>query len=316
MLVAIAFTAIAQDSPNQDTYIIQKGDVLFTLEGNYSGNPQQWSRLITLNPFLQDPGRTWIDKKGRTIVLIKPGEELHGLGELGIIPQPLSLDLLTPPVPPTEQRSYFILWLLGVVATIMLLLYIILKLLRSPITAGPAMVPGGVTNETVTQQFRANSVWPITTVALNDQIEIKNVVKGFLYGLVRVNYGDNSCRHIVLTGHIGYRAMVRHHKDGPWSEEYMLRGCGNDLRSSGVKYIPGFAFHFLPIEVVEETPQSSQIEKNEKTEIPQDKRHFNFSLKDGRPNLIQYKGIQSFEFQETERNQSEIRFTYDDMTKK
>jgi len=315
LFAVIASVSIAQNSPNQDTYIVQKGDVLFTLEGNYSGNPQQWGRLVTLNPFLQDPGRTWIDKKGRTIVLIKPGEELHGLGELGIIPQPLSLDLLIPSVPPTKQRSYFSLWMSAIIATILILLCIIQKLLRNPFWAGPAMVPGGVTNETVSSQFRTNLIWPTTT--MTDHIEVKNVVKGLLFGLVKIKYGDNSFRRIFLRGEVGFRAMVRRN-DEPWSEEHMLQGCGNDLRSSGARYIPGFAFRFVPLEVIAENPQP--LHTNAKTEVPQQEvknnedNYFNFKLEDGRPNLVKYKGIQSFEFKE-EGGQSEIRFHYD-VTKK
>jgi hypothetical protein len=81
VLVALAGIAIAQTPAERaerpDVYVVQEGDCLYTLEGNYTGRPWQWARLTSLNPFLKNPGRTWVDGKGRTIVLIKPGEKLN-----------------------------------------------------------------------------------------------------------------------------------------------------------------------------------------------------------------------------------------------
>jgi len=119
MVVAIVLGLSVAQTPTgtrSDVYVVKKGDVLYTLEGNYSGKPNQWRRLVDANPFLKNPGRIWVDGKGRTIALIRPGEKLRGLGELGIIPQPLPLDRLkveapAPIVPaPMPKADHSWLW--------------------------------------------------------------------------------------------------------------------------------------------------------------------------------------------------------------
>lgn len=92
VMTANAQAPIAQEK--EDYYIVQKGDTLWVLEGEFSGKPAQWNRLLELNPFLRGSGRVWVDNQGRTIVLIRPGEELKGLKELGIIPNLYPIDQL------------------------------------------------------------------------------------------------------------------------------------------------------------------------------------------------------------------------------
>ncbi len=289
--------------PGRDLYIVQKGDTLFSLEGNYTGKPWQWSRLVSLNPFLKNPGRIWADEKGRTIVLIRPGEKLNGLGELGIVPRPFPLERLRAeapkpaPTPAPASRDYSWLWWLWMILAVLILSALIAyrRMRRDPVTAGPAVVRGGVTDATATNQFRKN-ISRATEVPI-DRIEIRNPVRGYVYGAVNIRYRDGSSRRMVLTGQVGYRAMVRRSGDS-WAEEYMLQGCGNDLRMSGAQYIPGFGFRFVPAEVVEEAPQPvpAQPEPATAPTRVEGEKYFTFRpAAGGRPNFVDFRGFSSFE---------------------
>lgn len=319
MLICVIGSVSAQMPNSDDVYVVQEGDVLYTLEGEYSGRPWQWSRLVEMNSFLKDPGRTWIDQKGRTIVLIRPGEELRGLGELGIIPQPLPLEQLKNAVPASaaeasavepNSRSW-LWWLLALAALALAILVALAK--RNPVTAGPAVISGGVSDETAAQAFHDNCARQG-----GEHIEIRDLVRGRLYGAVSVRYGDNRSRLMVLWGNIGYRALVRRN-NGVWNEEYMLQACGNDLRSSGVRYIPGLGFRFVPEAVVErpaaqpatasQAPAAEDSPNNPVADESEDK-HFTFKPATGvNPNnLVQFKGFSSFEVKVAEDGTTIVRF--------
>jgi hypothetical protein len=321
MLVCVIGSVSAQMPNSDDVYVVQEGDVLYTLEGNYSGRPWQWSRLVEMNSFLKDPGRTWTDEKGRIIVLIRPGEELRGLGELGIIPQPLPLEQLKNAVPasaaelPVEPNSRPWLWWLLALAALALAIVIALAK-RNPVTAGPAVISGGVSDETAARAFRDNCARQG-----GEHIEIREIVRGRLYGAVRVRYGDNRSRLMMLWGDIGYRALVRRN-NGVWNEEYMLQACGNDLRSSGARYIPGLGFRFVPETIVERPAEATQAESTASQapaaeDSPSDpatdegeNKHFTFKPATGTNpnNLVQFKGFSSFEVKVIEDGTTVVRF--------
>lgn len=334
MFAAFAFCiAIAQTPPERlDVYVVQKGDVLYTLEGNYSGRPWQWARLVELNPFLENPGRVWEDEKGRTIVLIRPGEELRGLGKLGIVPRPFPLERLrvemppsrkpaTAPTPAPANRNYS--WLLLLLIPVVFLLWYLLvyrRMRRDPVAAGPAVVPGGVTDRTAAGQFRENL--SRTTGTPIDRIEIRDLVRGRIYGAVNIRYRDGSSRRMLLAGEVGYRVMVRRN-GGSWTEEFMLQGCGNDLRLFGARYIPGFDFRFVPEAVVEETPRPAgpsapastatlapaPTQLQPATPDEEGEKHFTFRPADkGRPNFVDFKGFGSFEV-EVKSGRTMVRFS-------
>jgi len=327
MLVCVIGSVSAEMPNSDDVYVVQEGDVLYTLEGEYSGRPWQWSRLVEMNPFLKDSGRTWIDGKGRTIVLIRPGEELRGLGELGIIPQPLPLEQLKTAVPasvakslPNESNSCPWLWWLLVLAAATAFVIFIISVKRNPATAGPAVISGGVSDETVTRVFRDNCARQG-----GEHIEIRDVVRGRLYGAVRIRYGDNRSRLMVLWGNMGYRALVRRN-NGTWNEEYMLQACGNDLRLSGARYIPGLGFRFVPETVVEGPVETSQTTSQTATAASQapaaedspsnpdadesENKHFTFkpATRVNPNNLVQFKGFSSFEVKVAEDGTTIVRF--------
>jgi hypothetical protein len=330
MLVAVIATAqniLPQNSSvSNTTYTVQKGDKLYILEGAYSSRPWEWKRLVKLNPFLNEKGRIWVDEKtGKIIVLIRPGEVLFGLGKSNILLEPLPLSRLkiaTPvpvsPVSPAKSGG-LLNWLLLLVAIVLLCAFIAYtRMKKNPITAGPSMCQNGVTDQTVAQQFRINRVWP-EIVPPSHYIEIKSIEKGLLFGLVRVKYGDNSSRYMILSGEIGYRALVRQGDDDPWNEEFMLQGCGNDLRA-GTRYILGIGFRFIPTApVVEKTPQPAATASSpsltatnvvipSSRETDDGEKYFIFRPANGSlQNLVQFKGFKTFEFEEV-RGQVSIRF--------
>jgi len=269
LLLAIALlfcgTVMATPTPmptEQDRYVVQKDDNLYSLEGEYSGNPQQWGRLVELNPFLNDPGRTW-EKGGKTIVLIRPGEELLGLKELGIVPNPFPLDQLSVADPDTSvviagstetsQGSNMLRWFILALSAIAIAFLIWrIRLRRNPVMAGPPIIPEGVTNETASAAFRNQVVRTSGTPMAN--VQIRNISRGRLYGHAQVGYQRGHRRNLILNGDVGYKAEVRR-DGGNWSEEYMLLACGNDVRA-GSRFFPGANFRFEIDEAIESEPQT------------------------------------------------------------
>lgn len=264
VVIAFAVSAFAlspEDLP-KDSYTVQEGDTLWALEGDFSGNPMLWRRLVEMNQFLKDPRRTRVDEKGRTIVLVRPGEKLQGLGEFGIEPEPPSLDQMgigvatshvVPPMPMHSQPpslwwlpSWFLWVLTTVLITALGVIYILMR--RDPVTAGPAMVTGGAVDWTAADVFRGNAYARATGMLKG--VEVRDVVRGRGYGAIRVGDRLGKWHLRLMTGHAVYRAMVRR-DDGQWTQEYMLQVCGNDLRMSGMRYVPGFGFRFVPEAVVE-----------------------------------------------------------------
>jgi len=314
VVVALFATMAAAQVAEQDLYTVKEGDNLYTLEGDYSGQPLQWSRIVKKNPFLNDPGRVWIDEQNRTIVLIKPGEQLQGLKELGIIPNPFQLGRLkieapteatiTPPA--TESGIPWWMWLALVLVVVLgacVLLYV--RMTRNPVTAGPPMTPASVTDEEVASRFAQNLSSDPTSV------RVKDAVKGRAHGLVQISYADGTSKRLILRGEVAYRAMVsRNGDDGPWAQEYMLQGCGNDLKASGARYVPGLGFRFVPTGVVEteavpqpaapvpiaNTPETTPAAT--KTAQPAVKGEKKFTFRpavNDRPNFIESTGFVSFD---------------------
>lgn len=251
----------AQISGSADLYVVQEGDTLYVLEGNYSGQPTQWRRIVEKNPFLQEPGRIWTDDKGRTIALIRPGEQLRGLAELGIIPKLYPIDQLRVAAPvqveePVAAKPVIPWWIWVIIVLtlldIALVAYAFLRLTRNPVTAGQPMVAGGVNDSNVANVFY-NHAAPYAFRP--DYTQVKHVEKGKMYGLASIRYGKGKPQHLVLIGHDGYRALVRR-DNGPWIQEFMLKECGNDIKA-GARFIPGLRFRFVPDGVVGERAEAA-----------------------------------------------------------
>ena len=310
------------------THDVRPGDTLYAIEGGLTGDPNGWARLLKLNPFLELPNRHWVDEKGRTIVLIRPGENLvtkeeDVSAEYFYPPQsPAKPDVPTEAAIVPEIDWSWLLWLWLLVPAV-LLAWFLLRMRRDPVMAGIAVVSGGVSDEEAAGRIRAN-----TARALGVQptdLEIRNLERGRIYGAMRVRYADNSFRTLRLNGEVGYRALVRRGQ-GPWTTDYMLQGCGNDLRFSRMQYVPGHGFRFVPEAAVEvaQRPTSVQPELTPEpvaTPMPgpesapvaepvvpatlesaptpveiADEAHFAFKPAGrGRPNLVEFQGFTSFE---------------------
>lgn len=165
--------AMAQTQSGGQAYVVQQGDTLYVLKGIYSANQAEWKAFTILNPFLSEPGRAFVDREGRFIVLIRPGEKLEGIDRLGIEVEPVSVEqlkLVSAPAPKEAEvklpavannRSFDWGWWFIVLTSAVLIGYFLYgvfqvmrekyirsrrerELLQDPITSGPALVPGGI----------------------------------------------------------------------------------------------------------------------------------------------------------------------------
>lgn len=256
VMAAIAVIVAGQDG----RYTVQPGDNLWWLSGVKLGDPTQWRQVVESNPFLNEAGRQF-ERDGKFIVLIRPGEQLEGLEELGILPSPLPITELNPtttttlPVAASGDRSSSLWWLLLLVPVLLGFLYSAWRRsLRNPATSGPAMVRGGVTDDDASSTIRNQAIrmhHAVTGVTvLGQSFRIISLTHGHLFGAMRVRYADGRERTKLMTGDTGYRALVEF-PGGRREELYMLQACGNDLRFSGVsRYVPGMGFRFVPAEEV------------------------------------------------------------------
>lgn len=262
-------------------YVVQKDDNLWSLAQVKLQDPKKWKRLLELNPFLKAPGRVFEKADGTTVVLIKPGERLTGLDELGIIPQPAVnrpptlMDI--PPIPqrvevtgiPSRKglrwREIISMISLGVIsAYFMWLLMRAFEKRRSgrntavvkpqaaannnPVTAGPPMTPGGVNATNADKAFQQMASRQ-NGGHYQDFVVLKHT-QGRVHGQMTVAYADGTEREWVLTGQQAWQARVLF-PNGHVETLYMLKACGNDLRFGGVhRYQPGADFRFVPDPVV------------------------------------------------------------------
>lgn len=163
----------------QGRYVVQPGDTVYRFTGIYSSAQPEWKALVALHPFLAERGRAFVARDGRFIVIIKPGERVMALDQLGVNVEPLPLDQLvstapqsgaveeTPVIPAgTEAEGGFefpwgYLFGLLIIAGVFAVLFVnrdIFKrrasrrqreelereLARDPVTSGTPYVPGGI----------------------------------------------------------------------------------------------------------------------------------------------------------------------------
>ncbi|MDO8569199.1 MAG: LysM peptidoglycan-binding domain-containing protein [bacterium] len=224
-----------KDVYTEDGYTIQKGDTLWYLEGIQRGDPTQWRRLVSLNPFLEKPGRIF-DKNGKTIALIKPGEKLYGLEEMGILPRALPLSALKE-AGSMENWSvfWFLVALVLAVGILVLLFYRAFEWVRrrNPVTSGEPVVPGGIApsdSARVRSHFDtiANRRFASSVPNTPRPIRIGPIESGFLSGNGVVRYRDGSEQHHRLNRQTAFRARFRL-PNGTEEVLYFLQGCANDV---------------------------------------------------------------------------------------
>lgn len=228
-----------------DVYIVQPGDNLWDLEEFFQGNPQKWRRLLDLNPYLKKPGRV-VNRNGKTIVIIKPDEELRGLQELGILPTRVPIQNLR------LQRtasSDFWFWVAVALLVIAVLFALHLGFLRGrrrdPVTSGEPVVPGGILpgeSERVRNHFDAiaNRRFASSVPNTPRPVRIGPIESGFLSGNGVVRYRDGNEQHHQLNRQPAFRARFRL-PNGAEETLFFLQGCANDVTFSETRYV-GFVW--------------------------------------------------------------------------
>lgn len=248
------YPAAAQQTNNDDVYVVQPGDSAWRVAGKVLDDPTLWRKVIEKNPFLKEEGRITRDPKtGWYRVMMHPGEELFGLRELGItgtsvsstfVPESMTTARLTKA--DLERLNWFLAALLAALAVAFW--YIFLCSRRDPVSSGPAIVPGGVAPENAPARFQEMAA-RLHTYRTRSELSAQNfrVISsqaGRIWGLLNVRYSDGQEIPRRLTGDRAYRAEVCF-PDGKAETLYMLQGCGNDLRYGGIsRYIPGPEFRF------------------------------------------------------------------------
>ncbi|HEY0964205.1 MAG TPA: hypothetical protein VGE31_00200 [Candidatus Paceibacterota bacterium] len=271
LLVSGCDQARSQSRPQPaSVYEVEEGDNLYDLTAIAKGDPELWRDVLRYNPFLNEPGRQFTKPDGTFVVLIRPGEQLRGLDELGIetprpavfAPPPLTAQVAAPGNdslgPNWFDKNWG--WLLLALLTVAALTWTLLRRRRNrldreyrdPVGSGPAMVPGGVTDETVTRIFAERG-------RSRDFTIIGDVVRGRGYGEMLVRYANRREERRLLDGQVVYQATVRFLGANVDEQVFMLQGCGNDIRF-GVTNIPGKMFRFVADETVTPAPQPPPAE--------------------------------------------------------
>lgn len=253
-LLLVALPLAAQEFPT-DQYVVSEGDTLWDLAEVYQGNPLLWQRLVDRNPFLKQPGRV-VERGGKIYVLIRPGEILEGLQELGIMPPtPIPINEVLPQPVTVEKVPDWVWWLLALLILIILvgnLWYLVQRMLTTdPVSSRPAMVQGGVNEAnaiTAMQQVAARAAGHNPGISRDpstyQQFTVIRQTAGRIWGNMTVRYADNRSVPRRLNGDRAYQAEVLF-PDGRTETLYMLQGCGNDLRYGGIsRYLPGPEFRF------------------------------------------------------------------------
>ena len=265
-----AFALTAAEAP----YKVQAGDTLWDLSSAYHGDPLKWAEVLGANPFLKEKGRVVNHPDGRVIVLIRPGEELAGLNQIGVKAEMIPFNNLWPafvPVPqPASAESVVIdmtgkaggvpfyqvlvlgmpLWavVLWVVALAPAIIYTMRKdgllFTRNPATAGPPIIPGGIAtsqSQTIEERFERIAERhygdrnPSADLSVDRPERISTIESGFLSGDGDVRYGDQREIRRRLNHEPAYRARFRF-ADGTEEDLYFLQLCANDVRFYGTRY--------------------------------------------------------------------------------
>jgi len=267
LALALAVPAVGQVVPTVPSlgctqpYYVQEGDNLWTLAEVRWRNPELWRWLVQQNPLLQEPGR-FIERDGREIILIRPGETLYCLEEAGINIGSSNVAPSTPVGQDThpsiwEEFTNWLgenwWWLLLLLLGGGFLLWLLRELAKDPVRSRAPQVTGGVSDQTVRDQFERRGT------ERNFTLVPGSIVRGRGYGRMMVSYYGGAERPRTLNGEPIYRATARYH-DGREEDIYMLQGCGNDVTSGGAAYRLLSNFRFVEGEAVAESSTEPVME--------------------------------------------------------
>lgn len=222
-----------------------------------------WRELVAANPFLKEPGRVY-EKGDKTIVVIRPGEAIEGLTNLGLEAEVLPIDQLmlketeapatTAQIVPTITGvNWPVIIAVLIVLGLILVLYFLMneeerrrsdsqktreqKLRHDPVTSGPPIVAGGVQpNETERLSRTLETAAVSDYVRLNPNVSretvrverIGPVEEGLIAGSGMVGYADCARARTIDPPLPGYRARFRF-PDGREDVLMSLQGCMNPV---------------------------------------------------------------------------------------
>lgn len=151
-------------------------------------------------------------------------------------------------VTPSEKTDFTWLWILLGIAVVSIVVWIYrlakknkneAEAEQNPVTSGPAMRPGGITDE--------NALAYATQVASrqfnNPNLQVREVQRGMLSGEnLEVFYAGNATpQRRTFTNQPAYRGIVN--LNGADQFVYFLQGCGNDVRMGN--YFTGQNIQFI-----------------------------------------------------------------------
>ena len=272
LLVSGCDQAKAQRGDNPErvsSYVVMPGDNLWELSRLKLGDGERWRTLEAQNPVLSEKWRYTTMANGGQRVHLEPGLVLHGLEEAGInlaakVATPTDKVAFTGGQPAAKaEPTWFDKnwgWLLGLLAlTAVVAAGLLLRRrrreqrldreYRDPVGSGPAMITGGVTDETVAQTFAERG----QTQARRFTI-IGEVVRGLGYGEMLVSFRGGRQERKLLNGHSLYQATVLYEGETEPVEIFMLERCANDVRY-GNSNVPGREFRFERLTSVAAAPQ-------------------------------------------------------------
>lgn len=216
--------------PTFAQYVVKQGETLWGIAEKNLDAAIAWEKIYNSNPFLQDRGIT-IDKKGRKIVKILPGEILLGVTQAGVVETQPAVRVVWPVEPP-EADSGFPWWLiwLGLLA-FLVFIGAIYNLSKKNATEWRPVVPGGVRDD-------AHAASLLQAARRNGGTLIQGTQRK-----VRLS-GPWLTKHAGILIPIPHRYVQERAycadflmSNGMRRQGYMLQGCGNDV-SSGRWYVP------------------------------------------------------------------------------
>lgn len=259
LLVSGCDQARSQTTPIAvSTYTVQPGDTLYDLTAIAKGDPELWREVVKQNPFLNESGRQFTKPDGTFVVVIRGGEQLLGLEELGInIPGKVATAIgkatftggqpATKPEPTWFERNSWLPLLLAALASIALA-WSILRQRRyhDPVGGGRPVIDGGLNDHSAMQRFERRSE--------DQRFTIRTIERGRGYGEMMVSYKGGREERRLLNGETVYLATVRFEGRDADEQIYTLQGCGNDVRA-GNRNRDGREFRFVADAVVHQAPE-------------------------------------------------------------
>lgn len=239
-------------------YVIKSGDTLYELSGKNFNDPNLWARIIEKNQFLAKPSRQ-LKKDGKLIVVIRPGERLIGLQDLGVVPNPIDISgfrLESTPAPASSVSknslvvspklaspesislwyySWLLWWIVGIALVFFIARWILNVKLSNPLGSGPRTSLGIYSNQAVdlAKKLLVREHYERTDELLQpDQFSIRVVKAVYVKGYANILYpGTKGWALKKFTGEEAFEVIFELPGD-ELKHIYLLKSTGNQIRSN------------------------------------------------------------------------------------